>query len=72
LQLIDDSVGKTLVSSSTVGIKAKDRVTEAAKLLVEKAVKSGINSAVFDRGGYRYHGNVAKVAETARKGGLKI
>lgn len=73
LQLIDDEVGKTLVSASTVEIKqGKDRAPAAAKLLVERAVKLGISVAVFDRGGYKFHGQVAKVAAAAREGGLKI
>ena len=73
LQLIDDVAQKTLVSASSAEIKdAKDRATAAAKLLVEKAGKAGIKEAVFDRGGYKFHGQVAKVAEVARESGLKI
>lgn len=73
LQLIDDEAGKTLVSASTAEIKRdKDRAPAAARLLAEKAAKAGINTAVFDRGGYKFHGQVAKVAAAAREGGLKI
>lgn len=73
LQLIDDAAGKTLVSASTAQVKQdKDRAQAAAKLLAEKAVKVGIRTAVFDRGGYKFHGQVAKVAAAAREGGLKI
>ena len=66
VQMIDDASGKTLVSASTV--KDKDLV----KSLVEKAGKAGIKEAVFDRGGYRYHGKIAKLADEIRKAGLKI
>lgn len=76
LQLIDDETGKTLVSASSH--EAKDlrsktpKAEAAAKLLCERARKSGITRAVFDRGGYKFHGRVKAVAEVARKSGLKI
>ncbi len=76
LQLIDDESGQTLVSASSreaKDIKSKTPKAEAvAKLLCERAFKSGIRSAAFDRGGYKFHGRVKAVAEAVRKSGLKI
>ncbi len=82
-QLIDDDAGATLVGLSTLTAELKDfkaegrnrRVEEAkaaGKLLAEKAVGQGITAAVFDRGGYRYHGRVKAFAEGAREGGLEF
>jgi len=76
VQLIDDEVGKTLVSVSKEAKKLHEgkRKTEAAyeagKLLAEKAKKKKISSVVFDRSGYKYHGRVQKIAEGAREGGI--
>ena len=64
LQLIDDDAGRTLAAASTV----KDK--DAAKALALKAGKLGVKSIVFDRGGYRYHGKIAKVADAIRSAGL--
>lgn len=79
LQLIDDTKGKTLVGVKDVELKDYKKMDskikkayEAGKLLAEKAKKAGIEKAVFDRGGYKYHGRVKAVAEGAREGGLKI
>lgn len=82
-QLVDDGAGRTLVGLSTLsaelkGFKAegKNHRTEeafaAGKLLGEKAKAQGITAAVFDRGGYRYHGRVKAFADGARKGGLEF
>jgi large subunit ribosomal protein L18 len=80
-QVIDDSVGHTLVSASTIDKEVAAQVegkkkTEAAKIvgkvLAERAKQAGINTVVFDRGGYRYHGRVAALAEGAREGGLEF
>jgi large subunit ribosomal protein L18 len=81
-QLIDDDEGRTLAASSTLEksvrgkIEGKTSKTEAAGLvgadLAEKARSAGIESVVFDRGGFRYHGRVKALAEAARKGGLKF
>lgn len=80
-QVIDDVSGKTLVSANTLEkeLKAKaDKLTktEAAKLVGEtvakRAVKAGIKSVVFDRGGYLYAGRVAAVADAARAAGLEF
>jgi large subunit ribosomal protein L18 len=82
-QLIDDETGKTLVSAGLKEVKLKktkeDKVGakvrigfELGKLLAEKAIKSKINTVVFDRGGHKYHGRVKAVADGAREGGLKL
>ena len=76
-QLIDDVNGKTITAASS---RDKDitssNKTEAAKLvgkaIAEKAVKAGVESIAFDRGGYLYHGRVKSLAEGAREGGLKF
>lgn len=76
VQLIDDSVGKTIVASSDAAIDAKVKPMELAKLvgadLAKKAIAAGIKKAVFDRGSYKYHGRVKAVAEGAREGGLEF
>ncbi|MDD5043583.1 MAG: 50S ribosomal protein L18 [Patescibacteria group bacterium] len=77
LQLIDDNAGKTLASVSDKEIKAKGKkpmeiALELGKLLAKKALAAGIKEAVFDRGGYKYHGRVKAVADGAREGGLKF
>ncbi len=75
-QLIDDTTGNTLASSSTVADgKAGAKIASAeniGKLLAERAKAAGIDTVVFDRGGFRYHGRVAAVAEGARKAGLRF
>jgi large subunit ribosomal protein L18 len=75
-QLIDDLSGATLVAASTLEAKASGHKTDAAKavgaLLGQKAVAAGITEAVFDRGGNRYHGRVASLADGAREAGLKV
>ena len=76
LQLIDDENGKTILSVSDKEIKLKKKTNklnksyEAGKLLAQKASDKKIKSAVFDRGGFRYHGRVRRVAEGARDAGL--
>lgn len=76
LQLIDDDQGKTLVSVSDRHLKSKKKLTksdlayEAGKALAKKAAEAGIKKAIFDRGGYKYHGRVEKIANGAREGGL--
>jgi large subunit ribosomal protein L18 len=78
-QLIDDTVGSTLASASTLeeSIRAAsgDKTAKAKQvgaLLAERAVKAGVSAAVFDRGGYAYHGRVAALADGAREGGLAL
>ncbi|MBN2318294.1 MAG: 50S ribosomal protein L18 [Acidobacteria bacterium] len=80
-QVIDDSQGKTLAAASTVekeingGLKNAGNI-EASKLLgkkiAERARAKGIETVIFDRGGYLYHGRVKAVAEAARESGLKF
>ncbi len=78
-QLIDDENGKTITSASSrdkdVDASKANKV-EAAKLvgkaIAEKAVKAGVDTISFDRGGYLYHGRVKSLAEGAREGGLKF
>jgi len=78
VQIIDDVAGNTLVSASTLDkeIKTKHANKEAAKelgtLIAKKALDKKIDTVVFDRGGYIYHGVVKELAEAAREGGLKF
>jgi large subunit ribosomal protein L18 len=75
LQLIDDEAGKTLVASSTKGMKGKtgmEKAAEAGKNLAKKATEKNIKAVVFDRGGFVYTGKIKAVAEGAREGGLKF
>jgi large subunit ribosomal protein L18 len=77
-QLVDDLEAKTLAAASWQGLPKsfKGTKTEQAaavgKLLAANAQKAGIESVVFDRGGYLYHGRVKALAEGAREGGLKF
>jgi large subunit ribosomal protein L18 len=76
-QLVDDLEGKTLTAASWLQLKgAKGSKTEQAaqvgKLLAENAKKAGVETVVFDRGGYLYHGRVKALADAAREGGLKF
>jgi large subunit ribosomal protein L18 len=78
-QLIDDLSGRTLASASTVE-KGLDRnggggceaAKEVGSRLAERAKSAGIETVVFDRGGFRYHGRVRALADAAREGGLKF
>jgi len=80
-QLIDDATGRTLVAASSRDIPAGDSATQDAttkvsiaqstgRLLAEKAAALNIRAAVFDRGGYPFHGRVKGIAEGSREGGL--
>jgi large subunit ribosomal protein L18 len=74
-QLIDDDSGTTLTSVSWTegelrGLTRMDQARRAGELLAERAKAAGVETAVFDRGGYRYHGRVKALAEGARDGGL--
>ena len=76
-QLIDDSKGHTVASSSSVDLDKKGGLNQTisanvGKKLAEKALAAGINTIVFDRNGYLYHGNVKALADGAREGGLKF
>ncbi len=68
-QLIDDQTGKTLASASDISLKSKNP-KEVGKLIAREASKLKISKVVFDRAGYKYHGNVRALAEGAREGGL--
>jgi large subunit ribosomal protein L18 len=81
VQLIDDSVGKTLVYASDAGLKAENAEGRSGKIaqaylagkkLAELAHKKGIKKVVFDRAHRKYHGRVMAVAEGAREGGLEF
>lgn len=75
-QLINDETGKTLASVNSGEIKSKgkkiDVSSELGKLIAKKAQEAKITKAVFDRGGYKYHGRVKALADGAREGGLKF
>jgi large subunit ribosomal protein L18 len=80
-QLIDDSMGQTLVSMSTLDSQVRSKTDGMGKskkaevvgtLLAEKALNKGIKQVVFDRGGCKYHGRVKSLAEAARKVGLEF
>ncbi len=79
-QLIDDNKGHTLVAASSLhkdvsGSDEKGKCSLAAKVgvvLAEKAKAAGIESVVFDRGGYIYHGRIKALSDGAREGGLKF
>lgn len=76
VQVIDDVNGKTLASSSTKelgkGYLNVEVAKEVGKKLAENAKSAGVESVIFDRGGYPYHGRVKSLAEGAREGGLKF
>lgn len=76
-QLIDDVQGHTIAAASSVekGLSANGNAEGAKKVgaaLAERAKAAGVEKVVFDRGGFRYHGRVASLAEGAREGGLKF
>lgn len=73
-QIIDDTVGNTIVASSTLELKSDVAKTEAAKLVgaavAKKALEKGVSKVVFDRGGNIYHGRIKALADGAREAGL--
>ena len=76
-QLVDDSAGHTLAAVAWTEAPLRDKspleqATEAGKLLAERAQAAGVCTAVFDRGGYQYHGRVKAFAEGVREGGLTV
>jgi large subunit ribosomal protein L18 len=76
-QLIDDDAGRTLAAVSWTeadlrGLSPIDQATKAGELLAQRAKAAGVDAAVFDRGGYQYHGRVKALAEGAREGGLTL
>ena len=79
VQVVDDVEGRTLVSASTMEADLRaldaDKTAKAKKvceLVAERAKAAGVDAVVFDRGGNRYHGRVAAVADGAREGGLAL
>jgi large subunit ribosomal protein L18 len=77
-QLVDDLEGKTLAAASWLHLKTSfkgsktEQAAEVGKLLAENAKKADLETVVFDRGGYLYHGRVKALADAAREGGLKF
>ncbi|MCD6595856.1 50S ribosomal protein L18 [bacterium] len=80
-QLIDDTLGKTLTTVSTLSPEIRDELKGKKKteqsvfvgnLIAEKAKSLGIETVVFDRRGFKYHGRIKALADAARKGGLKF
>ncbi len=74
-QLIDDTSGRTLAAVNWTeddlrSLPRMEQATRAGTVLAERAKAAGVETAVFDRGGYRYHGRVKALAEGAREGGL--
>lgn len=75
VQIIEDLNGKTLAAASSLGLEKMPKKEQAAKvgeMIAKKAQEAGIQTVVFDRNGYLYHGRVKEVADAARKGGLKF
>jgi large subunit ribosomal protein L18 len=76
-QLIDDQAGRTVAAVNWTepelrGLGPMDQARRAGGLLAERAKAAGVDTAVFDRGGYRYHGRVKALAEGVREGGLTV
>jgi large subunit ribosomal protein L18 len=76
-QLIDDDAGRTLAAVNWTEAELREldptaQARRAGELLAQRAQSSGVQTAVFDRGGYRYHGRVKALAEGAREGGLRL
>ncbi|MGN0152454.1 MAG: 50S ribosomal protein L18, partial [Wujia sp.] len=80
-QIIDDTVGKTLVSASTVQKEVKDQLEKTndvaaaaylGQVIAKKALDAGINTVVFDRGGFIYQGKIQALADAAREAGLEF
>ncbi len=80
-QIIDDTVGRTLVAASTLdkglvgtldGKTKTDRAAAVGRLIGERASAAGISQVVFDRGGFKYHGRVRALADAAREAGLNF
>ncbi|MBA2633989.1 MAG: 50S ribosomal protein L18 [Chloroflexi bacterium] len=76
-QLVDDEAGRTLASVNWIesdlrSLKPMEQAKQSGLLLAERARAAGVETAVFDRGGYQYHGRVQALAEGAREGGLRF
>jgi large subunit ribosomal protein L18 len=79
VQIVDDSVGHTLVSASTMDASLRaleatktEKAKKVGELLAQRAKEAGISKVVFDRGGNRYAGRIAALADSAREGGLEF
>jgi len=79
VQVVDDTKGHTLASASTMEAELRkdsgnktEKAAQIGKLIAERAKKAGVKEVVFDRGGNRYAGRVAALADAAREGGLKL
>jgi large subunit ribosomal protein L18 len=76
-QLVDDSAGRTIAAVNWTepelrGLQATEQAKKAGELIAARAKEAGVETCVFDRGGYRYHGRVRALAEGAREGGLRF
>jgi large subunit ribosomal protein L18 len=76
-QLIDDDSGRTLAAVNWTEVELRDlspleQAGKVGQMLAQRAAEAGIKEAVFDRGGYQYHGRVRSLAEGAREAGLKL
>ncbi len=80
-QIIDDTVGHTLVAASTLDRELRDKLQktwtkeaarEVGKLIGKRALEKGIKKVVFDRGGFKYHGRIKELADGAREAGLEF
>jgi large subunit ribosomal protein L18 len=75
-QLIDDDAGETLAAADSRQVgeadNRKDAASKVGAMIANKASEAGIEAVVFDRGGNKYHGRIAALAEGAREGGLKL
>ena len=76
-QLIDDTKGHTLAAVNWIEpelreLRASEQAKRAGQLLADRAKAAGVETCVFDRGGYQFHGRVKALAEGAREGGLKF
>ncbi len=75
-QVVDDLSGKTIAAASSLGLNDKAPKKEiAAKVgeqVAKKSLEAGVQTVVFDRNGYLYHGRIKELADAARKGGLKF
>jgi large subunit ribosomal protein L18 len=76
-QLVDDAAGRTLASASWLGLKGfkgtkTEQAAEVGKLLAANAKKAGVETVLFDRAGYLFHGRVKALADGAREGGLRF